>query len=200
LNPFRIVSEFEKALAVYAGAKYGVAVDSCTSALFLCCKYLDVDTVTLPCNTFISVPCAVMNAGGHVRFDDIEWSGCYRLTPYSIVDSALRFTKGMYQPGTLYCLSFHHKKQLSIGRGGMILTDDAAAVNWLRRARYFGRGECELVEDTVQMVGWKCYMDPAEAARGLHAMLYMPDHNEDQRENYPDLSTFTDSAGRPLYR
>jgi dTDP-4-amino-4,6-dideoxygalactose transaminase len=42
----------------------------------------------------------------------------------------------MYEPGTLHTLSFHRRKHLAIGRGGMILTDDAEAAKWLRLARY----------------------------------------------------------------
>ena len=35
-----IVSLFEKKLAEYAGSTYGISVDNCTDALFLCLKYL----------------------------------------------------------------------------------------------------------------------------------------------------------------
>ena len=41
-NPYKIVKMFEEEVAHYTGSKYAVAVDSCTNALFLCCKYLDV--------------------------------------------------------------------------------------------------------------------------------------------------------------
>ena len=38
-NPFKIVRMFEETIAEYTGSKYAVSVDSCTNALFLCCKY-----------------------------------------------------------------------------------------------------------------------------------------------------------------
>ncbi len=41
-NPFEIVEWFEESIAEYAGAPYGIATDSCTDAIFLACKYLDV--------------------------------------------------------------------------------------------------------------------------------------------------------------
>ena len=41
-KPFAIVDNFEKRVAQYTGAKYAVALDSCTNAIFLCCKYLNV--------------------------------------------------------------------------------------------------------------------------------------------------------------
>ena len=59
----------------------------------------------------------------------------FKLLP--IVDSATRFTKNMYINKTLTCLSFHHRKHLPIGRGGMILTDSKKLM-WLK-ARYDGR-------------------------------------------------------------
>ena len=44
-NPFKIVDMFEETVADYTGAPYAVAVTSCTDALFLCCKYFNVDEV-----------------------------------------------------------------------------------------------------------------------------------------------------------
>ena len=37
-DPWDVVDLFEKKMAEYAGSKYGVAVDNCTNALFLCLK------------------------------------------------------------------------------------------------------------------------------------------------------------------
>ena len=42
MNPYQAVKDFEQTIAEYAGAKYGVAVESCTAALFLALKYLKV--------------------------------------------------------------------------------------------------------------------------------------------------------------
>ena len=44
---------FEEEVAEYTGAPYAVAVDSCTNALFLCCKFFDVDEVTIPKETYL---------------------------------------------------------------------------------------------------------------------------------------------------
>ena len=117
-NAFEVVRQFERRIAKYAGSKYAVAVDSCTNALFLSCMYLNVKgaEITLPKRTYVSVPQSVIHAGGKVKFKDINWKGTYRLDPFPIVDGAKRFTKGMYEKGTLHCLSFHMKKILDIGR------------------------------------------------------------------------------------
>ena len=191
-NPYEIVKMFEDKVAEYTGAPYAVAVDSCTNALFLCCKYLNVDEVTIPKKTYLSVPMSIIHSGGKVVFEDKEWSGTYQLKPYPIYDAAKRLTSGMYIPGNMMCLSFHIKKQLSIGKGGMILTDDEEAVKWFKKARYEGRSEVNYKEDSIDMLGWNMYMTPQQAAHGLALMQNYPEHVEDLGENngYRDLTEF----------
>ena len=126
-DAYQVVRNFEQAVADYAGAKYGVAVDSCTNAILLCCKYCEVETVVLPKKTYVGVAYSILHAGGKIEFVDDDWQGAYQLWPYPIIDSARRFKRGMYHdlgPYTLYCLSFHWSKHIPIGRGGMILTDN----------------------------------------------------------------------------
>ena len=192
-NPYKIVKMFEEEMAHYTGAKYAVSVDSCTNALFLCCKYLNVGEVELPKHTYLSVPQSVINSGGSVKFKHIEWSGMYKLSPYPIYDSAKRLTSNMYVPGSFMCLSFHIKKQLPIGKGGMILLDDEDAYTWFKKARYEGRSEVMYKMDNINSVGWNMYMTPEEAARGLTLMQNYPEHNEDLGEvngGYLDLTQF----------
>ncbi len=91
------------------------------------------------------------------------------------------------------CLSFHIKKKLGIGKGGMILTDDSTAVEWFKKARYEGRSEKFYKEDDIQSLGWNMYMTPQEAAQGLCLLQNYPEHNGDQGElnGYRDLTEFT---------
>lgn len=193
-NPFSIVKMFEEEVAEYTGSPYAVAVDSCTDALFLCCKYLDVESVTIPKKTYLSVPQSIEHSGGKVLFEDLAWSGIYQLKPYHLYDAAKRFTSNMYLPGNFMCLSFHIKKLLPIGKGGMILTDNIDAVHWFRRARYEGRSEKNYTEDNITFSGWNMYMTPEQAARGLTLMMNYPEHVDDLDENdgqgYLDLTTF----------
>lgn len=191
VDAFQVVRDFEKAIAEYTGAPYAVALDSCTNALFLCCKYLKVDEVTIPSKTYVSVPCSIIHAGGKINFEDVYWRGVYQLKPYPIWDAAKRFTANMYLEGTYMCLSFHMKKILNLGRGGAILTDNKDAAEWFKQARFDGRHECPLKEDNFEMIGWNYYMTPAQAATGLWQMMMIPKHNEDlPDEDYPDLSKF----------
>jgi dTDP-4-amino-4,6-dideoxygalactose transaminase len=180
---------FEEEIADYTGAPFAVSVDSGSNALFLCCKYLRVAQVTIPKRTYISVPQSIIHAGGTVVFEDIDWQGTYQLKPYPVFDAAKRFTGRMYVQNAFMCLSFHVKKHLKIGKGGMILTDSADAAEWFKRARYEGRSEERYRIDNVDMLGWN--MTPVEAARGLMLMQGMPTHNPDLVEDYPDLTTYS---------
>jgi perosamine synthetase len=189
MNSFAVVRQFEQRVADFAGAKYGIAMNSCTSALFLSLKYARQDNlsqaVILPAKTFISVPMAAVQVGLKVMFEDFAWDGVYRLYPFAVTDSALRFRKGMYQEG-LHCLSFHARKLLNIGEGGMVLTDNKEAADWLRKACYSGRGGPDYRVEDIDMIGYQMYMTPEKAARGLHLMDYVVDW-EDQKVDYPDL-------------
>lgn len=198
--PYKIVREFEERIADYAGAKYGVAVESGTAAIFLSLYRRRwekgiIEEVEIPKKTYPSVPCSIIHWGGRVVFTDEKWAGVYELKPLGIVDSALRFRRGMYAGG-LHCLSFHVKKHLAIGRGGMILTDDAEAYAWLKRARFDGRGECDLNTDKFEMLGFNMYMTPDQAARGLMAFNLIknsgvdPEDLDVEKQGYPDLSQY----------
>lgn len=189
MNPFKIVEMFEQAVCEYTGAPYGVALESCSNALFLCFKYLKVDIVTLPKRTYLSVPNSIIHAGGRLRFVDMEWKGAYKLEPYPIIDAARRFKRNMYEPGTFTCVSFHGKKHLSIGRGGMILCDSLDAVKWFKMARFDGRHEgVPTSKESLEIIGYHFYMTPELAAQGLARLAFLKDDNPDLTDNDPDLS------------
>ena len=192
-NPYKIVQMFEEEIAEYTGAPYAVALDNCTDALFLCCTYLNVKNVTIPKKTYLSVPQAVMASGGKLSFDDVEWKGLYQLKPYPIWDAAKRLTSNMYVPGQFMTLSFHIKKLLPIWKGGMILTDDAEAADWFKKARYEGRSEKYYKDDDITFHGWNMYMTPQQAAHGLSMFQNYPEHMSDLGEDngYRDLTEFT---------
>tara|TARA_B100000287_G_scaffold435165_1_gene502203 strand:- start:1671 stop:2267 length:597 start_codon:yes stop_codon:yes gene_type:complete len=194
VNPHRVTSDFEQALAEYTGAKYVAAVDSCSNAIFLCLKYLDVkdQEITIPSHTYMSVPCQIIHAGARVKFKKSSklLSGAYRLSPTPVWDSALRFSKKMYRKGQLMCLSFSGpNKILKLGKGGAILTDDLKAYEWFKKARYHGRNPIDHLTDNFSMLGWNMYMTPETAARGLVLMSGMK-KNLDVTQEYQDLSKF----------
>ena len=198
----KITADFEDALCKYTGAKYAVAVDNESNALFLALTYDNIvgKTITIPSNTYPSVPCEIIHAGGKVEFlpsISNKLKGAYNLYPSRVFDSALTFTYDMYIPGIFMCLSFTGPyKHLKLGKGGAILTDAYDAYLWFKRARFSGRRECSYHNDNFDMLGWNFYMLPEIAARGLQMMLQFydnegnPIHNEDKELPYPDLSKF----------
>lgn len=194
-DPFKIVRMFEQEVARYTGSPYAVSVDNCTNALFLCCKYLQVKEVEIPSKTYLSVPQSIIHAGGTVVFNPQrnDWSGIYQLRPYWIFDAAKRLTSEMYIPNSYMCLSFHIKKHLPLGKGGMILTDNPDAVEWFKMARYEGRHEVLYHQDDIKELGWNMYMTPQQASHGLALMQQIKLHNPDLPETggYRDLREFT---------
>ena len=193
---YKITEQFEKEVAEYTGAPFAVAVDSCTSALFLTLTYEGYKgrDIYIPCRTYMSVPCTIINTGNKVKFlpdSGPTLKGEYQLGGTKIFDSALRFTSGMYLPGHHQCLSFSGpRKILKLSKGGMILTDDEKAYKWFKKARFSGRNEVPYHEDVFDQIGWNMYLLPELATRGLLLMMGMQKHNEDCDLPYPDLSQF----------
>ena len=199
---YRVTAEFEEKLCEYTGAKYAVALDSQSNALFLSLYYEKISgkIITIPSRTYPSVPCEIMHAGGKVKFRNVSGTtlkGAYRLEPTKVWDSALRFTADMYIPNTHMCVSFTGPyKHLKLSKGGAILTDDFTAYSWFKRARFSGRRECSYHDDNFDMLGWNFYMLPEIATRGLRDMAQFYDlsgakiTNDDLELSYPDLSKF----------
>ena len=206
----RITQQFEDSLSAYTGAKYAVAIDNQSNALFLSLMYEGINgkEISIPSRTYPSVPCEIIHAGCKVKFIPTEGKtlkGAYQLIGSKTWDSALRFTTGMYIPGTFMCLSFTGPyKHLKLSKGGAILTDDLEAYLWFKRARFSGRRECSYHDDNFDTLGWNFYMLPEIAARGIllmtgfYEMNGQPKHNEDLEICYPDLSKFAVYCGTDI--
>lgn len=203
---YSIVRKFERTIADFCGAKYAVSISSCTNAIFLCLQYLDYASfitknpfsyVELPHRTYPGVAAAIKHSGKDILFVDKRWVGQYALNPTPIIDSALRFKKNMYRPGSLMCLSFHARKHIPIGRGGMVLTDDLRAVKWLKRLRYDGRDEKPLLEDNIKITGWNMYLTPEQAARGLQLFQLL---DGESQEDIDDYDTYADLAEQEAFK
>lgn len=198
-DPRDVIDIFEQKIATFSGSKYAVSVDCCSNGLFLCMKYLqsisnesDKKEITIPSRTYVSVPMQISHVGWTPKYEDINWAGIYQLKGTNIWDGAGRYTKGMYiGNGALQVLSFQIKKKIPIGKGGVILTDDINAYNWLKLASYDGRDlKLPYTDDNhVKQIGWHMYMTPEDAARGIILMDKTPETNEDFQNDgmYPDL-------------
>lgn len=195
VNDWDWVTHFEKTIAKYCGSHYALAVDSNTNAIKLLLEYLNIkdETIFIPKNTYVSVPAQIIHSGNIPYFVDFEWEGEYQLFPYPIWDSATRFRKDMHTLRTYQIISFHHKKILNIGTGGMILTEDREFLEWARPKIYDGRDFTKMyVDDDFQCIGYHMYMTPEQAKRGLEIFHSdrIKDYNDDCGSNktYKDLS------------
>lgn len=204
MNPYAVVAQFEHELCEYTGAKYAVAVNSCSSALLLCFAYWrqfhspsaqeslggreDRPHVSCPSRTYQSVPMAIIHARMRPFFRDEEWAGEYRIEPLSVWDSARRFHRNMFRSRNMQCVSFQTSKILGLEQGGAILHDNTEADEWLRRARFDGR--LDHTEKLPKQVGFHCYMNPSTAALGIAKLACLPDMNADNGGSYmfEDLS------------
>lgn len=196
--------EFERLLCEYTGAPYAIAVDNCCNALFLCLRWQAMMpenrpfkcAVEIPRHTYIGVPYAIKAAAFKVQVNpysskDGYLQGAYQLAPYPILDCALRFTSGMYEPGTFQCLSFTGPfKHLRLGKAGAILCDNADAAAWLRRASFSGRNYVSYHNDTFDIEeGYNMYLPHTIAALGVQLMQGMDRNKPDLCLPYPDWST-----------
>ena len=164
------VTHFEKEIASYCSSKHAIACDSNSNAIRLVLHYLGIkdESIEIPSKTYVSVPNQIILSGNKPVFEDYSWDGMYKFGKVPIVDAATAFYEDMYDGENYMILSFHFKKILNIGTGGMILTNDDEFEKWARPMIYDGRDKTKLYsDDEFECIGWHMYMSPEQAKRGL---------------------------------
>ena len=129
---FDSIEKFEEEICKFFGAPYAVAVDCCTHGLELCLRLNNVEHYSVPKRTYISVPFLAKKLGISFDWRDEEWRDFYYLGGTNIIDAAVLWRKDSYIPNTFMCVSFQYRKHLSLGRGGIILTDCLDSANKLK--------------------------------------------------------------------
>ena len=129
---FDIIKEFENKIASFYGSPHAVAVDSCTHGIELCLRHQNVKCITIPKRTYLSIAFLADKLGMELKWKDEKWKDYYHLDNTNIIDAAVLWRENSYIPNTFMCLSFQFQKHLSLGRGGMILTDSQAAAKELK--------------------------------------------------------------------
>ena len=202
-NDWDIVLEFEQLIAEYCGSKYAIACDSNSNAIKLVLEYLNIKNkeIEIPKNTYASVPMQIIHSGNIPKFDEIHWHGKYKFGGVPIVDAACAFYKGMYYDTThdsYMILSFHHRKILNIGKGGIILTNDKNFVYWSRPMIYDGRHIDKMYnEDELDCIGYHMYMTPEDAEIGINIFNNkIKDFNED----CGSYKTYNDLTKQPVFK
>ena len=102
-----------------------------------------------------------------IKVNDYEWKDSYGLTE-DVFDAAVLWKKDSYVPGTFMNLSFQYQKHLSLGKGGMILTDNQEAAIELKKMSYDGRlPNIPWRDQNISSYGYHYYMTPETAQLGL---------------------------------
>ena len=126
------VKLFEQKIAEFFGSSYAVAVDCCTHGVELCLRYKNIKEIEVPRRTYISIPFLSNKLNIDLKWKDEAWLDYYYLAD-SIVDAAVLWNRNSYIPNTFMNISFQFQKHLSLGRGGIILTDDKEAAIELKK-------------------------------------------------------------------
>lgn len=193
---FDVIREFEEKISSFFGAPYAVAVDCCTHGIELCLRHQNTQEITVPKRTYLSVPMLANKLNIGLKWKDEEWQDFYYLGDTNIIDAAVLWKKDSYIPNTFMCVSFQFRKHLSLGRGGIILTDNKESATALRRMSYDGRDletSTPWIQQDIPFCGYHYYMTPETAHLGL---TKLPDAiNTAPRkwtiEDWPDLTKLT---------
>ena len=188
---FESIAEFEKQVANFFGSPYGVAVDCCTHAIELCLREQKIQKFSTPKRTYISVPFLANKLNIDFEWRDEVWEDYYYLGDTNIIDAAVLWKKDSYISDTFMCLSFQFRKHLSLGRGGMILTDNEEAALRLKKMSYDGRlPDVPWRNQNISSVGYHYYMTPETAQLGLEKLPAAIATNPTKWtvEDWPDLT------------
>jgi dTDP-4-amino-4,6-dideoxygalactose transaminase len=164
------VTEFENKIAKFFNAPYAIAVDSCTHGVELCLRYTNADSISVPKNTYLSIPFLSHKLNIELEWRNEDWEDYYYLTD-NVIDAAVLWKKNSYIPKTFMGLSFQYQKHLSLGRGGVILTDNHEAALQLKKMSYDGRlPSIPWREQNIDTIGYHYYMTPETANLGLEKL------------------------------
>ncbi len=141
-------AEFENNFAQYTKTKYAVAVSSCSAALEISMRYLNIKgkEVIVPTNTFVATPNAVIFAGGKPVFADIK-ADTLCLDPQDVKQKITPNTAGVIAVhlSGLICPQIADLKQICQDNGLFLLEDCAHAHGAMlngAKAGTFGAAGC----------------------------------------------------------
>ena len=187
---FEVINKFECEVAKFFGSPYAIAVDSCTHGIELSLRYCNVKSLNVPKHTYISVPFLAKKLNLGLDWRNQNWKDFYYLS-YSVIDAAVLWKPNSYIPKTFMSISFQYQKHLSLGRGGMILTDNKEAAIELKKMSYDGRlPNIPWREQNIDTIGYHYYMTPETAQMGLDKlpMAIITQPRQWDVNDWPDLT------------
>lgn len=187
---FNVVTDFEKQIAEFYGAPYAIAVDSCTHGIELALRYTNADHIRVPNRTYLSIPFLANKLNIDLFWKDENWVDYYYLTE-QVIDAAVLWKKDSYIPNTFMGVSFQYQKHLSLGRGGILLTDNKEAAIKIKKMSYDGRlPDIPWRDQNINTIGYHYYMTPETAQLGLNKLPTAIDNTPRQWvvNDWPDLT------------
>jgi len=164
---FQSVDDFEKEIAKFFGSPYAIAVDSCTHGIELALRYTKADLIMVPKRTYLSIPFLAEKLNIKRLWLDLNWWDYYHLTG-NVIDAAVLWKRNSYIPNTFMGISFQYQKHLSLGRGGVLLTDNEEAAIQIKKMSYDGRlPNIPWRDQNIDTIGYHYYMTPETAQMGL---------------------------------
>jgi len=190
---FETVKKFENEIAKFYGSPYAIATDSCTHGVELCLRYMNIKEINVPKRTYLSIPFLSHKLNIKLNWKDENWTDYYYLTD-NIIDAAVLWKENSYIPKTFMSISFQFQKHLSLGRGGIILTDNQDEAIQLKKMSYEGRNPDKMWRDqNIDTIGYHYYMTPETAQLGLDKLPKAIETTPRQWvvEDWPDLTQMT---------
>ncbi len=187
---FNTVSFFENKIAEFFGAPYAIAVDSCTHGIELALRLTDAKLITVPKRTYLSVAFLAEKLNIDRVWKDENWVDYYYLTS-TVIDAAVLWKPKSYIPNTFMGISFQYQKHLSLGRGGILLCDNADDARELKKMSYDGRiPNVPWREQNISSVGYHYYMTPETAQLGLDKLpaAVLSEPRQWTVNDWPDLT------------
>lgn len=217
------VAEFEKKFAHYVGAKYAVAVSSCTTALHLALIVSGVnagDEIICPSLSFIATANVIRYVGATPIFSDVD-PVSYNIDPNKVKQLITKKTKAIIvvhqlgmpadiddlkkiakkykikiiedaacAVGSIYkgkkigshsklvCFSFHPRKVITTGDGGIIATSNRNYYERLKRLRQHAMSISDFkrhsnkrfIQEHFDEVGFNYRMTDIQAAVGIEQL------------------------------
>ena len=201
------VAMFEKIIAKYTGFNYAVSVDNCTNAILISLHLLSMlgklnpkSTISIPQNTYLSIPMSLKLHGWNIEFKNIKWHGKYQIGDTNVYDAANDFKKKManeYNDDAIVCVSFQQKKRLNLDQGGAILLNNKKLYDILCRLRHDGRNHNIVHSEEIKnngkdiLLGYHAYMSPETAVRGILLMnqpQLLRQYRQFSYKDYEDIS------------
>lgn len=196
------VEELEQKWAKFTGAKYAVAVNSCTSALDIAVRLIKLpNPVKVSAFTFVSSALAPLNAGYKIKFVDIDpKSLCTKKSDIQVMYAGnqsgegkiydMAHSGGAKHKGIISCWSFHAVKNLPAGDGGMLTMNDkklyerAKALSWcgIDKSTFQRSGKKYSWDYDIQEAGLKAHMNDLTAAIALEQLKVLKERNKYRKE------------------